>query len=69
MKALALCLTIISSKEALEVSSGILHIDLVFFSSEIAVREVAKINTNTTGHFLIYLNYICKSMYGTNAGV
>ena len=49
-KALALCLKapITSSREALEVASGIPPIDLRL--SEIAVREVAKINAKSTDH-------------------
>ena len=49
-KVLALCLKapITSSREALEVASGIPPIDLRL--SEIAVREVAKINAKSTDH-------------------
>ena len=49
-KALALCLKapITSSREALEVASGIPPIDLRL--TEIAIREVAKINAKSTDH-------------------
>ena len=59
-KALALCLKapITSSREALEVASGIPPIDLRL--TEIAIREVAKINAKSTDHPLkLQLNQ-CK---------
>ena len=65
-KALALCLKapITSSREALEVTSGIPPIDLRF--SEIAVREVAKINAKSTDHPLkLQLNQCIEQVPGS----
>ena len=65
-KALALCLKapITSSREALEVASGIPPINLRL--SEIAVREVAKINAKSTDHPLkLQLNQCTEEETGS----